>query len=71
MYGAIASSSPVRAQVNFEGYNNVVAHSLGDPIVNGSTEVNAFVIHYYPNLFKQMQNISKANSNFLFMNYSV
>ena len=24
MYGAVASSAPVKAQVNFEGYNDVV-----------------------------------------------
>ena len=39
VYGAIASSAPVRAQVNFEDYNNVVTNSLGDTMVNGSTEV--------------------------------
>ena len=39
VYGAIASSAPVRAKVNFEGYNDVVAASLSDPIVNGSIKV--------------------------------
>ncbi|KAI0209228.1 Thymus-specific serine protease [Lamellibrachia satsuma] len=36
VYGAIASSAPVRAKVNFEGYHNVITSSLSDPIVNGS-----------------------------------
>ena len=39
MYGAIASSAPVEAEVNFEGYNDVVAASLSTPIVNGSAKV--------------------------------
>ncbi|XP_013421400.1 thymus-specific serine protease [Lingula anatina] len=38
VYGAIASSAPVRAQANFEGYNDVVASSLADPVVKGSQE---------------------------------
>ncbi|XP_074646567.1 thymus-specific serine protease-like [Tubulanus polymorphus] len=36
VFGSIASSAPVRAQTNFQGYNNVVAASLGDPVVKGS-----------------------------------
>ena len=39
VYGAIASSAPVRAKVNFEGYHNVTTSSLGDPVVNGSFQV--------------------------------
>ncbi|KAK2164995.1 hypothetical protein LSH36_56g00011 [Paralvinella palmiformis] len=38
VYAAVASSAPVRATVNFEGYNEVVAASLSDPIINGSTK---------------------------------
>ncbi|XP_064612363.1 thymus-specific serine protease-like [Liolophura sinensis] len=36
VYGAVASSAPVEAEVNFEGYNDVVAASLKDPVVQGS-----------------------------------
>jgi hypothetical protein len=35
----VASSAPVRAKTNFEGYNKVVAASLADPVVNGSKKV--------------------------------
>lgn len=38
VYASVASSAPVRAQVNFEGYNEVVVASLGNPIVGGSKE---------------------------------
>ncbi|XP_064621595.1 thymus-specific serine protease-like [Lineus longissimus] len=41
VYGAVASSAPVRAITNFEGYNNVVAASLADPVVNGSKKCAA------------------------------
>jgi len=36
VYGSIASSGPVQAQLNFEGYNTVVADSLSSPLVGGS-----------------------------------
>ncbi|XP_052819166.1 thymus-specific serine protease-like [Mya arenaria] len=36
--GAVASSAPVRAVTNFEGYNDVVAKSLSNPVVGGSPE---------------------------------
>jgi serine protease 16 len=36
VFGAISSSGPVEAQLNFEGYNIVVGNSLGAPIVGGS-----------------------------------
>ncbi|XP_022106762.1 thymus-specific serine protease-like isoform X1 [Acanthaster planci] len=38
VYGSVASSAPVRAQANFEGYNDVVAASFADPIVFGSAQ---------------------------------
>ncbi|XP_070578228.1 thymus-specific serine protease-like [Ptychodera flava] len=43
VYGSIASSAPVLAQTNFEGYNDVVAASLSDPVVKGSTQCAANV----------------------------
>lgn len=36
--GAVASSAPVQAVVNFEGYNQVVAASLASEIVGGSQQ---------------------------------
>ena len=43
VYGAVASSAPVHATVNFEGYNSVVAASIRDPVVNGSEQVRSFL----------------------------
>lgn len=34
--GAVSSSSPVKALLDFNGYNHVVAESLEDPLVGGS-----------------------------------
>lgn len=39
VFGAVASSAPVQAQTNFEGYNEVVAQSLTDSTVGGSQQV--------------------------------
>ncbi|KAM4696385.1 thymus-specific serine protease [Rhinophrynus dorsalis] len=36
VYAAVASSAPVRAQLDFTGYNKVVAQSLSDPVIGGS-----------------------------------
>lgn len=36
IYGAVSTSSPVEAQVDFQGYNNVVAASLSNTAVGGS-----------------------------------
>lgn len=38
MIGAVASSAPVLAKTNFEGYNKVVAASLGSLLVGGSKQ---------------------------------
>ncbi|XP_075581501.1 thymus-specific serine protease [Pelecanus crispus] len=35
---AVASSAPIRAQVDFAGYNHVVSAALADPTVGGSPE---------------------------------
>ncbi|XP_038044256.1 thymus-specific serine protease-like isoform X2 [Patiria miniata] len=43
VYGSVASSAPVRAQANFEGYNEVVAASFADPIVFGSEKCVASI----------------------------
>lgn len=39
VHGAVASSAPVQAVTNFEGYNEVVADSLKSELVGGSQEV--------------------------------
>ncbi|KAE8585744.1 hypothetical protein XENTR_v10021435 [Xenopus tropicalis] len=36
VYAAVASSAPVRAELDFTGYNKVVAWSLADPVIGGS-----------------------------------
>lgn len=36
VFAAVASSAPVRAQLDFQGYNKVVAASLADEVVGGS-----------------------------------
>ncbi|XP_073405233.1 thymus-specific serine protease [Dendrobates tinctorius] len=38
VYAAVASSAPVRAKLNFTDYNKVVAQSLSDPVIGGSTK---------------------------------
>ncbi|XP_015746357.2 thymus-specific serine protease [Python bivittatus] len=38
VFAAVASSAPVRAQLDFTGYNKVVAASLSNPVVGGSNE---------------------------------
>ncbi|XP_063168657.1 thymus-specific serine protease [Candoia aspera] len=38
VFAAVASSAPVRAQLDFTGYNQVVAASLSNPVVGGSKE---------------------------------
>ena len=37
-YGSISSSAPVEAQLNFQGYNDVVAFSMNDTTVGGSPQ---------------------------------
>lgn len=39
VHAAVASSAPVRALVNFDGYCDVVAKSLATEIVGGSEKV--------------------------------
>lgn len=36
VFASVSSSAPVEAQLNFQGYNDVVARSLSDPMVGGS-----------------------------------
>ena len=41
--GAVSSSSPVQALLDFQDYNNVVTTSLGTEIVGGSKQVITFI----------------------------
>uniref|UniRef100_UPI00358EA12B thymus-specific serine protease-like n=1 Tax=Myxine glutinosa TaxID=7769 RepID=UPI00358EA12B len=43
VFAAVASSAPVRAQLDFQDYNKVVANSLSDPMIGGSKECLANV----------------------------
>ena len=36
VYASVASSAPVLAQLNFQGYNDVISYALSDPVVGGS-----------------------------------
>ncbi|XP_029475256.1 thymus-specific serine protease-like isoform X2 [Rhinatrema bivittatum] len=38
VFAAVASSAPVRAELDFVGYNKVVAESLSNPVVGGSSK---------------------------------
>lgn len=43
VHAAVASSAPVRAQLDFTAYNKVVSRSLSNPVVGGSPECRATV----------------------------
>lgn len=43
VWGAFSTSSPIEAQADFQGYNNVVAASLSSPLVGGSAHCLANV----------------------------
>ncbi|XP_078287160.1 LOW QUALITY PROTEIN: thymus-specific serine protease [Rhinoraja longicauda] len=43
VHAAVASSAPVRAQLDFTTYNKVVSQSLSNPVVGGSPECRAAV----------------------------
>ncbi|KXJ05990.1 thymus-specific serine protease, partial [Exaiptasia diaphana] len=60
VFGAVASSAPVKAQVNFEGYNNVVEASLSSPIVGGSDQCAENI----KAAFQKMENLV-ANRSFI------
>lgn len=47
VFGAVASSAPVQAQTNFEGYNEVVAQSLADAAVGGSQQCTDQVVEAF------------------------
>uniref|UniRef100_A0A8C8REL7 Serine protease 16 n=1 Tax=Pelusios castaneus TaxID=367368 RepID=A0A8C8REL7_9SAUR len=47
VFAAVASSAPVRAQLDFTGYNQVVAASLSDPVVGGSAKCHGAVVQAF------------------------
>jgi serine protease 16 len=53
IYGSIASSAPVLAELDFVGYNQVVVASLANPVVGGSDQCAK-------NVFKAFQKIDGA-----------
>ncbi|XP_022106757.1 thymus-specific serine protease-like [Acanthaster planci] len=84
VYGSVASSAPVRAQANFEEYNEVVANSFADPIVFGSAKCVASIRQAFgkieqmrqagkfdqlQNDFNTCQNLTKPNDFKTFANY--
>jgi len=52
VYGAVASSAPVRAITNFKGYNEVVAQSIANDTFGGNLEVNKYLVHTGKNEMK-------------------
>lgn len=50
IHAAVSSSAPVRAEVNFQGYNDVVAASLADPLVGGSPTCAGAVANAFASL---------------------
>lgn len=60
VYAAVASSAPVRAEMDFTGYNKVVSQSLSDPVVGGSPKCrHATADAFY--LVEQMLNDGKLS----------
>ncbi|XP_059806855.1 thymus-specific serine protease [Hypanus sabinus] len=50
VYAAIASSAPVRAQLDFTSYNKVVSQSLSNPVVGGSLKCRHAVAQAFSQL---------------------
>ncbi|XP_062995867.1 thymus-specific serine protease [Elgaria multicarinata webbii] len=56
VFAAVASSAPVKAQVDFTGYDKVVAASLSNPVIYGSKECLAAVTE----AFSTVDNLVRA-----------
>ncbi|XP_038641900.1 thymus-specific serine protease [Scyliorhinus canicula] len=50
VFAAVASSAPVRAQLDFTGYNEVVSRSLSNPVVGGSLKCRTAVAQAFSRL---------------------
>ncbi|XP_048339123.1 thymus-specific serine protease-like, partial [Sphaerodactylus townsendi] len=64
VFAAVASSAPVRAQLNFKGYNKVVTESLLNPVVGGSKECRDAVAEAFSTVdslihAKQLEKLAK------------
>ncbi len=59
VYGAIASSAPVKAEVNFDEFNDIMTDSLGDPKVNGSAECVAAIEEAFKTVDEKIANYKK------------
>lgn len=55
IHASIASSNPVHAQVNFQGYNDVVGQSMAAPIAGGSTACLSVIQQAYVALGQLLQ----------------
>ncbi|XP_043536878.1 thymus-specific serine protease [Chiloscyllium plagiosum] len=53
-FAAVASSAPVRAQLDFTGFNKVVSHSLSNPVVGGSMKCRSAVASAFSQLDRIM-----------------
>ncbi|XP_026514692.1 thymus-specific serine protease [Terrapene carolina triunguis] len=54
VFAAVASSAPVRAQLDFTSYNQVVAASLSDPVVGGSAQCREAVAQAFSALDQRL-----------------
>ncbi|XP_062571736.1 thymus-specific serine protease-like [Saccostrea cucullata] len=83
VFGAVASSAPVQAQTDFQGYNEVVAKSLADPTVGGSKQCTAQVSEAFQKIdnmisdhqtkdlvkdFRSCGSLSEPNDQMVFVN---
>ncbi|XP_030044867.1 thymus-specific serine protease, partial [Microcaecilia unicolor] len=66
VFAAVASSAPVRAELDFVGYNKVVAESLSDPVVGGSPKCLDAVAESFRTVDQMLQagNISQLEKDF-------
>lgn len=67
IHGAVASSAPVRAVANFEGYNDVVAKSLSTALVGGSEKCADKVRQAFRTVDDLLKkgNLTKLSADFL------
>ncbi|XP_069500482.1 thymus-specific serine protease [Ambystoma mexicanum] len=66
VYAAVASSAPVRAELNFIGYNKVVSQSISDPVVGGSVKCKEAIVEAFLMVDHMLQagNISQLEKDF-------
>ncbi|XP_078517215.1 thymus-specific serine protease-like [Lissotriton helveticus] len=66
VYAAVSSSAPVRAELDFIGYNKVVSESLADPVVGGSVKCRDAVAEAFDTVDHMLQtaNITQLEKDF-------